>query len=64
MEGSHSVTVFVQLKTLDRQPIARVCEPDKCYEWKWHDLDKPLPEPVFAPLREFLSAYRLDASDD
>ena len=38
-EGVHSVTIFVLLRLVDRDAAdrVRVCEPDKCHEWRWLD---------------------------
>lgn len=51
-KGVHSVTVFVRL---DLRAAAfagnvRVCEPDKCHEWRWVDPASSLPQPMFPPL--------------
>jgi len=64
----HSVTVFVRVP-LGAAPDSaggataepRVMEPDKCVEWRWCDLARPLPAPLFPPLA-FLadSAYWRD----
>ena len=56
-KGVHSVTVFVRLD-LKSAPVAdkvRVCEPEKCHEWRWVDPAGPLPCPQFPPL-EHLTA--------
>jgi ADP-ribose pyrophosphatase YjhB (NUDIX family) len=31
-------------------PAPRIMEPQKCDEWRWHDLRNPLPTPLFPPL--------------
>ena len=51
--GVHSVTIFVRLSLAadaDASQV-RVCEPDKCFEWRWCDPSEPLPQPMFPPLR-------------
>jgi len=35
----------------------QVLEPTKLERWEWHDIDD-IPEPVFAPLRGYIEAYR------
>lgn len=56
MQGQHSVTIFVRLHTSAERPHVTVCEPDKCFEWTWHDLSQPLPSPVFPPLDALVSS--------
>ena len=52
MEKVHSVTVFVRLDLAAPKAAdaVRVCEPHKCYEWRWCSLAEPFPEPAFPPL--------------
>lgn len=56
MDGVHSVTIFVQVFAGTSRPKVSVCEPDKCYEWRWHDLKQPLPSPIFAPLQALVTS--------
>lgn len=60
-EGRHYVTLFVVAEAEDGEP--RVCEPDKCREWRWFSRDA-LPEPLFAPitaLRDAALPFTVDA---
>lgn len=57
-KGVHSVTVFVRLtlRSSAASDNVRICEPDKCHEWRWVDPAAwSLPQPMFPPL-EFLIA--------
>lgn len=56
MDGVHSVTIFVQVFAVVLRPEVTVCEPGKCYEWRWHDLRQPLPTPIFAPLQALVTS--------
>mmetsp|Transcript_8562 Transcript_8562/g.11913 ORF Transcript_8562/g.11913 Transcript_8562/m.11913 type:complete len:148 (-) Transcript_8562:40-483(-) len=57
MNGKHSVTVFVQVDVGTIRPQAELCEPEKCYQWLFHDLKLPLPEPLFPPLRDLSHSF-------
>ncbi|MEA3249545.1 MAG: NUDIX domain-containing protein [Patescibacteria group bacterium] len=35
----------------------RVCEPHKCVEWGWFDMNET-PEPLFGPLKNYIESYR------
>jgi 8-oxo-dGTP diphosphatase len=35
-----------------------VMEPDKLESWHWYDMDKDLPEPLFACLMNYIEAYK------
>ncbi|MBN2880871.1 NUDIX domain-containing protein [Candidatus Woesearchaeota archaeon] len=48
----HYITICVKAE-YDSGEL-RVMEPDKCYEWKWFDLDK-LPSPLFLATKHFIS---------
>ena len=56
-EGVHSVTVYVRCALREPTAAARVqvCEPDKCFEWAWHDYSAA-PEPRFIPLSALLQS--------
>jgi ADP-ribose pyrophosphatase YjhB (NUDIX family)/catechol 2,3-dioxygenase-like lactoylglutathione lyase family enzyme len=47
--GQHYVTVFVIAHAARGEP--RLCEPDKCAEWRWCRW-KDLPAPLFPPLAQ------------
>ena len=52
MDGVHSVTVFVRCELRSREAASgvRICEPDKCHEWRWCNPASALPQPMFPPL--------------
>ena len=50
-EGRHYITLFVACDAPVGEP--RICEPDKCAEWAWFDLDH-LPSPLFLPIVNLL----------
>jgi ADP-ribose pyrophosphatase YjhB (NUDIX family) len=57
-QGVHSATVFVrtQLARASAADSVRVCEPHKCTEWRWVELQQErMPTPLFPPLA-FLTA--------
>jgi len=64
MDGVHSVTVFVatqivgddaELARVATQP--RVCEPDKCHEWKWVEAaEMESLVPAFPPLVNLIAS--------
>jgi ADP-ribose pyrophosphatase YjhB (NUDIX family) len=57
-KGVHSVTVFVRFDLNSNAASAnvRLCEPDKCHEWRWVDTSGALPEPMFPPLQHLISS--------
>ena len=50
----HYVTLFVTAEYSSGE--AKVMEPDKCEQWGWFRWNR-LPEPLFAPIRNFLKQY-------
>lgn len=46
-EGKHYITLFILSKSSVGEP--RVCEPEKCEQWKWFDWNK-MPDPLFLPI--------------
>jgi len=48
----HFVTCFFVARKFSGEP--KVMEVDKCFQWKWFDLDN-LPEPLFLPIKEIVS---------
>ncbi len=51
------ITLFVEAASYTGEP--QVCEPDKCDEWRWCDVDD-LPQPLFVPLQSFIEqGYKL-----
>ena len=57
-KGVQSVTVFVRLPlaTFDASLKVRICEPDKCFEWRWASPAAPLPQPMFPPLEHLVAS--------
>jgi 8-oxo-dGTP diphosphatase len=51
-DGHHYITLFLIATAPAGDP--RVCEPDKCAEWRWVHLSD-LPQPLFAPLAALLT---------
>ena len=51
-KGVHSVTVFVRFDLTSNVAAAkvRICEPEKCFEWRWVSPSAALPQPMFPPL--------------
>lgn len=49
--GKHYITIHLTAHKFEGQPV--VCEPNKCAEWKWFDLNN-LPEKLFLPAAQFL----------
>ena len=49
--GKHYVTVHLTARKFAGQPI--VCEPEKCAQWKWFDLEN-LPSELFLPAKQFI----------
>lgn len=56
VEGKHYVTLFYQAFYQGSRDDVKLREPDKCEEWQWFSISK-LPEPLFAPLENFLSNW-------
>ena len=52
--GKHYVTLFVSAD-FDAGELT-VMEPEKCEQWDWFDWTQ-LPEPLFLPIRNFLTQY-------
>ncbi len=54
VDQTHSVTVFVRMRLAPhaKQPV--LAEPEKCFEWRWHPLTEPLPQPLFPPLAHLI----------
>jgi len=51
--GRHYITVH--LKAQKYKGIPKICESDKCAEWRWFDLTS-LPENLFLPAAQFLKS--------
>ena len=54
--GKHYVTVMMKALNFCGNP--EVMEPDKCYEWRWFEIDR-LPDNLFLPVENFLNKYHL-----
>lgn len=52
--GKHYVTIHLRADTYTGEPI--LCEPEKCAEWQWFDLQS-LPENIFLPASNFLKTF-------
>lgn len=46
-EGKHYITLFILAHSFSGEP--RVCEPEKCEQWKWFSWDN-MPIPLFLPI--------------
>lgn len=64
-DDRHYVTLFVSADVVDPRAL-RIVEPDKCFEWRWcfrhPDAEKAwsnVPEPRFAPLKNYMDKYDL-----
>ncbi|MFP4539508.1 MAG: nucleotide triphosphate diphosphatase NUDT15 [Candidatus Paceibacterota bacterium] len=53
-DNSHYLHVNFVAHNVSGEP--RVCEPDKCFEWQWFDIDD-LPENIFIGHRLCIPAY-------
>ncbi len=54
--GKHYVTIHLKVQKFIGEPV--VCEPDKCAQWQWFDMDN-LPKNIFLPAAQFLARYNL-----
>jgi 8-oxo-dGTP diphosphatase len=56
-DKKHYITLY-QLYSIDEiiEPVLR--EPEKCFQWKWCDIDN-LPDPVFLCVLNFMNKYSL-----
>lgn len=61
-DGAHWVTVVYSVGLMNQVPVM-VKEPDKCYEWRWFDLDprgfNPIPDNLYLCFRNLLDIDRL-----
>lgn len=54
-----SVSVFVVARICSTETEkVKVCEPEKCYEWKWVDPENVQVSPLFYPLTYLLTEKR------
>uniref|UniRef100_A0A6C0LTW0 Nudix hydrolase domain-containing protein n=1 Tax=viral metagenome TaxID=1070528 RepID=A0A6C0LTW0_9ZZZZ len=53
----HYITIY-QLFTIDNMIVPELKEPDKCFEWKWFDMNN-LPEPLFLCVNNFFNKYSI-----
>jgi 8-oxo-dGTP diphosphatase len=57
-EQKHYVTIFMKAD-YPGGPVQNL-EPDKCYEWRWFEIDQ-LPDNLFLPLRNLLNEREISA---
>lgn len=48
----HYITIY-KMFNLDYMPEAELKEPDKCFEWKWANMNN-LPQPLFLPVKNYI----------
>lgn len=51
-ENKHYITLYVEYQ-LNKKVEAKIMEPNKCYEWKWFNINN-IPTPHFIPLKNYL----------
>jgi 8-oxo-dGTP diphosphatase len=56
-ENKHYITIY-QLYNINDIIIPSLLEPDKCFEWKWCDIND-LPNPLFLCVKNYISKYTL-----
>ena len=52
-DDKHYVTIFMLADHASGEP--RICEPDKCEGWEWHDWDE-MPSPRFLPIDNLIDS--------
>ncbi len=55
-DGKHYLNISVKANYDGGEP--RVCEPDKCVEWKWFNIDTELPEHMFEATDIAINNYK------
>lgn len=56
-DNKHYITLY-QLYNVEKIITPALKEPNKCFEWKWCDINN-LPEPLFLCVKNYISKYYL-----
>jgi 8-oxo-dGTP diphosphatase len=56
-EKKHYITLY-QKYIMDELVIPELVEPEKCFEWRWFDINN-LPDTLFLCVKNYLSKYTL-----
>ena len=56
-EKKHYITIY-QKYIINELIIPELIEPDKCFEWKWCEINN-LPEPLFLCVKNYLLKYNI-----